>query len=118
MMADLGVALGAADVRPAEATILMLIRHQPGLNQSDVGRTLGIARANMAPLIAGLMKRGFIQKSRVDGRSQALTLTAVGEAKAIEVHAIVDAHEQRFQSRIPPETVEALIAALKHMMAT
>lgn len=113
MMADLGTSLGQADLRPTEATILVLIRANPGLTQSDIGRMLGIARANMAPLIGGLLKQGFIRKSRVDGRSQALALTEAGMAKVNAAQAIIDAHEARFQSKVDAAMLPKMIAALK-----
>ncbi|WP_033926642.1 MarR family winged helix-turn-helix transcriptional regulator [Sphingomonas sp. 35-24ZXX] len=118
MMADLGVGMAEADLRPTEATILILIRANPGLTQSDIGRVLGIARANMAPLMGRLQKRGFIQKVRVDGRSQALTLTEGGMAKVEVAQAIIDAHEARFQSRIDPQMLPGMISSLRALVGT
>lgn len=116
MMADLGVSLAQAELRPTEATILILIRANPGLTQSDIGRVLGIARANMAPLMGGLLKRGFIQKARVDGRSHALTLTEDGMAKVDAAQAIIHAHEARFQSRLDGAILPSMIAALRALV--
>lgn len=118
MMADLGVSLAQAELRPTEATILILIRANPGLTQSDIGRVLGIARANMAPLMGGLLKRGFIQKARVDGRSHALTLTEDGMAKVDAAQAIIHAHEARFQSRLDGAILPSMIAALRALVGT
>ncbi len=116
MMADLGVSLAQAELRPTEATILILIRANPGLTQSDIGRVLGIARANMAPLMGGLLKRGFIQKARVDGRSHALTLTEDGMAKVDAAQAIIHAHEARFQSRLDGAILPSMIAVLRALV--
>jgi DNA-binding MarR family transcriptional regulator len=113
MMADLGTSLAPADLRPTEATILILIRANPGLTQSDIGRVLGIARANMAPLMGGLLKRGFIQKSRVDGRSQSLALTELGIDKVCVAQTIIDAHEARFREGLDVALLPDMIAALR-----
>lgn len=113
MMADLGSSLAPADLRPTEATILILIRANPGLTQSDIGRVLGIARANMAPLMGGLLKRGFIQKSRVDGRSQSLALTELGVDKVCAAQTIIDAHEARFRGRLDVALLPDMITALR-----
>lgn len=113
MMADLGTSLAQTELRPTEATILLLIDANTGLTQSDIGHVLGIARANMAPLIAGLLKKGFLQKSRVDGRSQALALTPAGAAKGRAAQAIIDDHEARFRSRLDPAMAQDLLATLK-----
>jgi DNA-binding MarR family transcriptional regulator len=115
MMADLGTSLAQAELRPTEATILILIRANPGLTQSDIGRVLGIARANMAPLMGGLLKRGFIQKSRVDGRSQSLALTESGIAKVGAAQMIIDAHEARFRERFDAALLPDMIVALRSL---
>lgn len=97
MMADLGVALAEAGLRPVEATILVLVGANPGCTQSDAGRVLAIKRANMVPLIAGLLAKGLLHRSPVDGRSLALSLTEAGEAVRAQAEAIMDAHEARFE---------------------
>jgi DNA-binding MarR family transcriptional regulator len=65
------------------------------LTQSEIGRALGILRANMAPLTAALVRQGLIVRKRVDGRSQALRLSAAGEAICREAWAITLAHEEK-----------------------
>lgn len=116
MMADLGTALIPARLRPTEATILLLIEANSGCTQSDIGRTLGIARANMAPLMAGLMKEGWVEKSPVDGRSQGLSLTPLGHEKVAEAHSIIRRHEDRFQTRIGLEEREQLLVSLRRLL--
>lgn len=98
MMADLGRRLQEVKLRPTEATILLLIEANPGCIQSEIGRILGIQRANMVPMIAALEKVGLIVRSAMDGRSYALHLTEQGEAtlQAAKIH--IDAHENFFQS--------------------
>lgn len=98
MMADLGARLAEIGLRPVEGTILMLVGATPGCNQSDLGRTLGIQRANMVPLIAGLHGRGLLVKVPIDGRSHALSLTDAGAQLRNQVEAVMDAHEARFEA--------------------
>ena len=112
MMADLGQSLAPLDLKPAEATILIVVGANPGCTQSDVGRSLGINRANMVPLIAALLKQGMVEKAPVDGRSQALTLTSAGQAKVDAAEKIIDKHEARFQALLNMSDHDALIAAL------
>lgn len=113
MMADLGERLAAIELRPTEATILLLIDTTPGCIQSDIGRILGIQRANMAPLIANLDKNGFISRAPVDGRSHALHLTNSGTAKMAEARARIEAHENSFQSMFSNKESAALIEAMR-----
>jgi DNA-binding MarR family transcriptional regulator len=112
MMADLGHSLAPLDLKPVEATILIIISANPGCTQSDVGRSLGINRANMVPLITVLLKQGMVEKAPVDGRSQALTLTNAGRAKVEAAEKVVDQHEARFQALVNKSNRDALIAVL------
>jgi len=116
MMADLGGALAVTGLRPVEATILILVEANPRCTQSDIGRMLGIKRANMVPLIAGLCAKGLIDKSPVDGRSQSLTLTAAGRDRRDQADALMRAHEARFEAMLSSGEVDALRTALARLM--
>lgn len=118
MMADLGNALAKIDLRPVEGTILILVGANPGCIQSDLGRMLGIKRANMVPLISALAARGYVEKSPVDGRSLALTLTVAGEEARAQVDAIMDAHEARFEQLLAGRDQAALRATLALIAAS
>ena len=108
MMSELGTVLARVGLRPVEATILLLIGAREGSTQSEIGRTLGIKRANMVPLIAGLTAKGLVEKSPVDGRSQGLSLTATGIVSRDAADAVMQAHERRFQSLLSETEVKML----------
>jgi DNA-binding MarR family transcriptional regulator len=112
MMSDLGEHLAAVALRPVEATILILVGDNPGCIQSDLGRVLGIKRANMVPLVAGLAGRGLLVKSPVDGRSLALSLTEEGMKTRARAQDIMDAHEARFGALLGEKDKGGLRAAL------
>jgi DNA-binding MarR family transcriptional regulator len=112
MMAHLGSSLAVTELRPVEATIIVLIGANPGCTQSDIGRALGIKRANMVPLITGLSEKALIEKERVDGRSQALSLTPEGEARRVAVSAVMDAVEGRFEGLLAGHDIARLRDAL------
>lgn len=108
MMSELGAVLARVGLRPVDATILLLIGAREGSTQSEIGRTLGIKRANMVPLIAGLTAKGLVEKSPVDGRSQGLSLTATGIVSRDAADAAMKAHERRFQSLLSETEVKML----------
>ena len=112
MMADLGTRLLAIDLRPTEATILLLVGANPGCRQGEVGEALGIKRANMVPLIAGLIDKGLVARARADGRSHALTLTAAGRARTAAFNKLLDKQEAEFQSRLDRKSIANLLQAL------
>lgn len=112
MMARLGNALAPLGLRPVEATILLLIAANPGCSQSDIGRQLGIKRANMVPLMAGLLAKRLIDKSMGDGRTYALSLTEPGEQARIAAEQVMAELESRYRAVLEAPQAEALKAAL------
>jgi DNA-binding MarR family transcriptional regulator len=101
IMARLAARLAKLDLRPSEATVLLVIAANPGIIQSEVGRLLGIASANMAPLVARLADRNLVTREAVDGRSQGLTLSDAGRRVTLKARSIMDDLEADLTSRIP-----------------
>ncbi len=95
-MADLAASLEPLGLKPAAASLLFVVGANPGITQSDAGKLLGILRANMAPLVAGLAKRGLLERVRRDGRSHGLELSASGRALQRRAWKATMAHEERF----------------------
>jgi DNA-binding MarR family transcriptional regulator len=116
-MARLAQRLEPLGLRPAEATVLMVIGANPGITQSEVGRLLEIASANMAPLTSRLGRRALIVRQRVDGRSQALRLSPAGRATTRQVQQIMAAHEAELLARVPASQRRALLHALRMLGA-
>jgi DNA-binding MarR family transcriptional regulator len=113
VMADLSATLAPLGLKPAEASILFVIAANPGTTQSEVGKTLGILRANMAPLIAALIKKGCIERRPVDGRSQALRLSAAGEVLCRRAKAATRSHEDRLFGALSPAARRRLLVRLR-----
>jgi len=110
MLADLATELARLQLRPAEASVLLLIQANAGITQSEIGRVLGIKRANMAPLAADLEERGLTVRRQVDGRSHGLLPTAEGHALATRAFAAMRAHEARFLQGLPAKDRNQLIS--------
>lgn len=112
MMEDLHARLGPTGLRPAEVSILLLIGANPGCRQGAVGDLLGIQRSNMVPLVAALMAKQLVVRTRADGRSIALSLTPQGRAMVKATNRLIDRHERAFAARLDPETRAALLGLL------
>ncbi|GAA3711589.1 MarR family transcriptional regulator [Sphingomonas cynarae] len=95
IIGELAQRLDAIGLKVSEASILLLIDHNPRITQSDLGRMLGIKRANMVPLAAGLESRGFVTREPVNGRSHGLILTETGKAACTNAQEIM-AEQERF----------------------
>jgi DNA-binding MarR family transcriptional regulator len=113
VMGDLAERLDSLDLRPTEASVLFVIAATPGATQSDIGRMLGIKRANMAPMIAGLEARGLVSRSAVDGRSQALRLTADGESMRARARNATRENERRSFASLSDAERTALVGQLR-----
>jgi DNA-binding MarR family transcriptional regulator len=113
VMADFAQSLSPLGLRPADASILFLLAAQPNISQSEIGRTLGILRANMAPLIAGLIKLGLLERKQVDGRSHALRLSALGRSVNREARALAHSHEDRIFGSLSPAVRARLMSELR-----
>jgi DNA-binding MarR family transcriptional regulator len=96
MMGELARRLGALDLRPAEASILVLIDANPAITQSRIGQALGIQRANMTPLVGGLLARELIAREAINRKSHGFTLTGPGREMTSRVLALMDEHEARY----------------------
>ena len=115
MMADFVRILADFEMRPAEVTTLLVIADNPDCSQSEVGEALAIKRANMVPIIARLIKRELVARTRVDGRSLALRVTAAGAAQAAEALQRIAKHEARFKATLKADDLETVLRALPRL---
>ncbi len=113
MMADLGAELVDLELKITEMSVLMVIDENPDITQSEIGRVLGIQRANMVPLTTQLERRGLIRKGVTTGRAQALRLTPAGRALMRECRKRVARHETRFLAGIPKAHRDLLMQQLR-----
>lgn len=111
-LADLNERLAALELRHTDSSLLQLIRANPGIRQSDAGRALEIKRANMVPLIARLEKRGLIERTPIDGRSQAINLSRSGRALAKKALAVVRSTEQALLNKVPSDLRPSVLPIL------
>jgi DNA-binding MarR family transcriptional regulator len=112
MMADISAKLVPLGLRPAEATILLLVGANPGCQQGEIGEALGIKRANMVPLIARLVDAGLVTRARADGRSHAISLTSRGVSKVAAVNKVLDRQETQFHASLDARMLANLLKAL------
>jgi DNA-binding MarR family transcriptional regulator len=102
-VAELNRRLRPLDLRHAEAACLLLIDASPGLTHSEIGRILEIQRSNMAPFVLRLENRGLIERRQVDGRSQNLILTRMGQSVLAKARKVVELYESALLRRVPEE---------------
>ena len=112
MMAELSRRLATVDLRIAEASVLLLVDRRSDATASEIGRVLDIQRANMVPLLNRLEDAGLITRRPIDGKSQAVLLTELGQQRRAEVDAITTGFEDDLLARIDPAHRDHLVPAL------
>jgi DNA-binding MarR family transcriptional regulator len=112
-MADVARRLKTLELRPAEATVVLIIEANRNITPSMVGRMADIATPNMVPLLAKLARRGLIARKAVDGRSHGLSLTGEGLAIARKAKKAIETHERALWGRIPNAQRTTFLAALR-----
>lgn len=102
-------------LRLTDAVVMRFVAANPGCNQGQVSKALGIKRTNMVPVVAGLVDRGLMERRVADGRTHALALTDAGKALHERIVAAADAHEARFFGDFDAPTRTLLMDALRHV---
>lgn len=97
-------ALEPEGLRTVPMSVLMTIVEEPGISAAQICRTLGMQRANIAPILADLEKRGLFLREAdpTDSRIQRLFPTQTGTAEARNAVERVSRHEQKMLSRLTP----------------
>jgi DNA-binding MarR family transcriptional regulator len=115
-MARLAKRLKTLHLNPTDATVLIVIDANPNAKQSEIGRLLDIARANMAPLISRLAARKLIERQPVDGRSHGLTLSRSGTALISKIKSAISQHEAELIRRVPEDQRPMLLNGLRALL--
>jgi len=114
-IAELNQRLAEIDINHTDVSLLILIDANAGLTQSDAARMLGMQRANMVGLVARLEGRGLLVRERVDGRSQALSLSATGKTIFARASSIVGAFEASLLKRVPADLRPYAVPILQYL---
>ena len=112
-LAQLAQYLEPLGVGVSEASILVLIGHNPGLSQAECGRALSIQRPNLNPIIRRFIERGLINASKGPGRIQYLHLSPAGQDLAASIHLEFQAHEARIYASVPEHLRAQLVPILR-----
>ncbi|HEX4377450.1 MAG TPA: MarR family transcriptional regulator [Steroidobacteraceae bacterium] len=101
------------ELTSTEAMVLRFASVNPGCTQSDMGRSLGVKRTNMVPIVSGLIARGLLERTAADGRSHALQLSPKGVERHRRLTEISLQHEQYFFGDLTKRQRQELMQALQ-----
>jgi DNA-binding MarR family transcriptional regulator len=119
-MQDFYLCLVEFELRPAEFSVLEVIRANPGARPSRIAEALGIKRTNFVPLINRLERRGLVTRwqDKVDRRACLFNLTAQGADLLARASRRATAHETALARRLGDGGASQLLGYLKEMQAT
>jgi len=107
--------VAALQLTPAQFSVLLVLERNPGRNQTEVARALGILRPNFVAMLDGLEARGFCARSRstTDRRSHELSLTEKGRVALLRARRIIASkHEARLSGLLGPDDRATLLRIL------
>lgn len=107
------------DITPPRFTALVVIGANPGINQSVLGRVLGIARSGAMALTDWFETRRWVERRRHrdDGRAWGLHLTARGEGLVERMCRAVVAEERKRAAVLAPKERRELLRLLNKLAA-
>ena len=99
--------------------VLSVISANPGINQGNVGRILGVQRPNMVALVNELIGNGWVERTidSVDRRAFILNLTPAGAEAIAATLALIREHEERMLSDLSAQERRTLIHLLGRVEA-
>ncbi|MCZ6860169.1 MAG: MarR family transcriptional regulator [Alphaproteobacteria bacterium] len=106
--------LESQDISPGQVGVLLLVRDNPGVNQTRVGNALGIDRSTLVAVIDRLEERRLIARtpSPKDRRSHALMLTPAGETYLETMLPRLREHERQIAAGLSNDERRNLISLL------
>lgn len=105
----------ALGLRLTETTFLRFVHANPGCTQAEVGRALGVKRANLVPIVNDLMRNGYLERTPADGRSHSLYVTKEGIELHRKINRIVADHERFFFGDLPDDARQMLMGVFRSL---
>lgn len=116
METDARAALADHDLSPAKMTALILIRDNPGCDQTALGRALSINRSSAMKLVNILADKGLVERRPGrDLRTNALMLLPEGARQLDAMLGAVRQSDARMTQRLGAEELKTLLALLARL---
>ncbi len=115
---DLFVAeVGESGPTPRQFAILLSVRQNPGVNQTDLVRLTGIDRSTLTEILRRMAARDWLRRARrpADRRANALWLTPAGEAVLGRVFAAVERAQARILAPLAPADRATALRVLERL---
>ena len=114
---DFAETMAPFDLSPGQLGVLLLVRGNPGLNQSALAKAMGLDRSTIVAVIDRLEGRGLMRRARSpdDRRSHALGLTDGGTTFLQQVEPHLRRHEDRLAAGLSAPERKTLTGLLNRI---
>ncbi|MDB5604629.1 MAG: MarR family transcriptional regulator [Bradyrhizobium sp.] len=104
---------------PVQFSILLVLRHDPDMDQVALAFRVGIDRSNLSEILARMTKAGLVKSSRslTDGRAKISRLTKRGQNLIKKLESKVNRSHSRLLEDLAPDERKAFVKMLKKVVA-
>jgi DNA-binding MarR family transcriptional regulator len=108
---------GPAGLTQRQFAVLETVSQKSGLTQTDLVRATGIDRSTLADLVARMTTKGLLDRERsaVDARAKAVSLSAAGQAALDAARPRVEAADKRIMALLPKSKRDGFLALLAEL---
>ncbi|GAB4262714.1 MAG: MarR family winged helix-turn-helix transcriptional regulator [Pararhodobacter sp.] len=119
IQSDVNATLAPFGLRMVTFSVLVIIRDNPGLKQTQLAEILMIERPNLVVILDELEKAGFVTRRRApdDRRAYELTVTIKGRRQCDRAVEAVAQHDARMVEGMDEAALDALHAGLRRIEA-
>ena len=112
---DFFATVGDLGFTPQLFAALVLVERNPALNQSDLGRVMGVNRAAAMALVKRLESMKLVERQacETDKRSNAVRLTRLGRSRLATLVEMVQAHDKRASKTLTTAELSTLRTLLR-----
>lgn len=105
---------GADGPTQRQFAVMEAVAAKSGLTQTDLVRATGIDRSTLADLVSRMTTKGLLERERsaIDARAKAVTLSAAGTALLESARPKVEAADKRIMALLPKGKREGFIELL------
>ena len=104
---------------PGRFATLTLIARNPGISQTELSQAAGRDKSSLTPVIEDLVRRGLVERKRLDRdrRAYCLTVTSAGKKTLAKLMRAARQHEQELDGLIGARDRKRFIQILKKIAA-
>jgi DNA-binding MarR family transcriptional regulator len=109
---------GAFDLTPVQYAALVMIRLQPGIDQTALVNGIAIDRSTIGEVVSRLEGKGLIRRGpgKQDRRTKVLFATARGESLLDDIEPFAVAAQKQMLAPLRPAERSAFMAMLKRLV--